>query len=461
MTSVAPTGVAEPGRLSEAAELSVAVGVHRAERWYHGSSVLAYLAHAMAGFAMVTWVHDTTGDSRLAGVAVGALLAPLLVLGLWAGSLADRVSRQRIVVRAQLVSVAAGLGLGAVSLGSVAPPAALVVAIAAVYGVGMAFIPQTRLALLAHVTTPDRLGQATVTVSMLNTVALAAGPFLVGQITHLTSWPTAFLTIAACWALSTVLATRTPTVTASLTPPPDSAAFDEPVGPRTSTRPPSTRRGRGTVTEIARYLRGDAVVRALLGMVAASILLLFGPLQVLVPAFAGEILGLDDGQRGTLMGVLGLGIVAGGAAATRATRLRHLPRWLVATAVVAVGLPIALAAATTTATAAIVLLAVGATAGFFASVAPGIVQVAVTDEIRGRIMAAYVVVRWGLPALGAAAAGLLAETLGLRPTFVVYGLAGTTLVLTTGRRFLRSWSAVAVPPAEEDDADGGVDLRPA
>src|SRR5688500_8345479 len=121
MTSVAPTGVAEPGRLSEAAELSVAVGVHRAERWYDGSSVLAYLAHAMAGFAMVTWVHDTTGDSRLAGVAVGALLAPLLVLGLWAGSFADRVSRLRIVVRAQLVSVCAGLGLRAGSLGSVAP----------------------------------------------------------------------------------------------------------------------------------------------------------------------------------------------------------------------------------------------------------------------------------------------------------------------------------------------------
>jgi MFS family permease len=389
------------------------------EWWYHGSSLLAYLAHAMAGFAVVTWVHDTTGDSRLAGIAVGALLAPLLVLGLWAGSLADRVSRQRVVVRAQLVSVAATLGLWAVSLGADVPPAGLIVAIAAVYGVGMAFIPQTRLALLANVTTPERLRQATVTVSVINTVALAAGPAVVGQLAHAGGWPAAFLAIAACWTASTALALLTPVHAATL-----------------------TTQGRGTVAAVATYLRGDAVVRALLGLVAASILLLFGPLQVLVPAFASDVLAMDNGQRGALMAVLGLGIVAGGVAATRAARLRHLPRWLVATAVLAMALPAALAAASST-SAAIILFAVGATGGFFASVAPGIVQVSVTDEIRGRVMAAYVVVRWGLPALGAAAAGLLAEVLGLRPTLVVYGLVGTALALTTGRRFLRSWAPAA------------------
>jgi MFS family permease len=280
-------------------------------------------------------------------------------------------------------------------------------------------------------------------------VALAAGPFLVGQITHLTSWPTAFLAIAACWAASTLLALGTPTVASrARSQPAESASSPRSASPRTTmattaATAPSARLGGSTLAEIARYLRGDDVVRALLGMVAASILLLFGPLQVLVPAFTGEILDLDDGQRGTLMGVLGLGIVAGGAAATRAVRLRHLPGWLVATAAAAMALPLALAAASTSVTAALVLLAVGATAGFFASLAPGLVQAAVADEIRGRVMAAYVVVRWGLPALGAAAAGLLAEYLGLRLTLIAYGLTGTTAVLATGRRFLRCWPAPA------------------
>ena len=36
----------------------------RGERVYHASSLLAYLAHAMAGFSVVAWVHDTTGDPR-------------------------------------------------------------------------------------------------------------------------------------------------------------------------------------------------------------------------------------------------------------------------------------------------------------------------------------------------------------------------------------------------------------
>lgn len=418
------------------------------EWWYHGSSGLAYLAHAMAGFAVVTWVHDTTGDSRLAGVAVGALLAPLLVLGLWAGSLADRVSRQRIVVWAQLVSVAASLGLWAVSLRVGAPPAGLVVAIATVYGVGMAFIPQTRLAMLANVTAADRLRQATVTVSMINTFALAAGPAVVGQIATTAGWPAAFLTVAACWAASTVLALCTPAHSPSRWPSPGRPAshgrrsWRRPSGDRAGTidggQPTAVAPTRGTVGAIASYLRGDAVVRALLGLVAASILLLFGPLQVLVPAFAGEVLALDDGQRGGLMGILGLGIVAGGVAATRLRR--DLPQRMVVTAAVSMALPIALAAAATSATAAIVLFALGATAGFSASVAPGIVQAAVPDEIRGRVMAAYVVVRWGLPALGAAAAGLLADTLGLRRALLAYGLVGTAAAIHTGRRFLHTWS---------------------
>jgi predicted MFS family arabinose efflux permease len=196
--------------------------------------------------------------------------------------------------------------------------------------------------------------------------------------------------------------------------------------------------GGGTLRAIRGYLRGTAVVRSLLAMVAASILFLFGPLQVLVPTFAGDVLDLDNGERGALMGVLGLGIVAGGVAATRAARLRRLPRWLVGAAVVAMVLPLALAAAGSVATAALVLLVVGAAGGFFASVAPGIVQAAVSDDIRGRIMAAYVVVRWGLPALGAACAGIVADALGLRTALAFYGVAGALLVAATGRSFLRS-----------------------
>jgi MFS family permease len=390
----------------------------RAERLYHASSLLAYLAHAMAGFAVVAWVHDTTGNARLSGLAVGSLLAPLLVLGLWAGSLADRRPRRRIVTRAQLVSVAASLALAAVSLGDGAPAGPLVVGIALVYGVGMAFIPQTRLAMLANVTSPDRLRQATVTVSMVNTVALATGPALVGTIAGAAGWPAAFLAIALCWAGSTVLALRTPVTTAS--------PVAGPAGER------------GTLRAIRHHLRTAPVVRSLIAMVAASILFLFGPLQVLVPAFAGEVLGLGNGERGALMGVLGLGIVAGGVAATRAARLRRLPRWLVAAALAATVLPLGLAAAATTLTAALVLLLVGATGGFFASVAPGIVQAAVSDDIRGRIMAAYVVVRWGLPALGAACAGIVADALGLRPALALYALTGTVLLALAAHSFLQA-----------------------
>jgi MFS family permease len=424
VTSTPPT--------AETAGSAAGTAVVRAERVYHGSSLLAYLAHAMTGFSVVAWVHDTTGDAGLAGLAVGSLLAPLLVLGLWAGSLADRMSRQRIVTRAQLVSIAASLALAGVAVGA-RPSSALVVGIALVYGVGMAFVPQTRLAMLANVTSAERLRQATVTVSMVNTVALAAGPALAGTVAGLVGWPTAFLAIALCWTGSTVLAFVTP-----VSPVAVAGGRAAPAGALVAAAPAGSPRSPGTLRAVGGYLRGAAVVRSLIVMVGVSILLLFGPLQVLVPTFAREVLDLDNGERGALMGVLGLGIVTGGVAATRAVRLRRLPRWLVGAAVVAMVLPLGLAVAGSVATAAAVLVVVGAAGGFFASVAPGIVQVAVSDDIRGRIMAAYVVVRWGLPALGAAAAGLVADVLGLRTTLAVYGVAGVLLIAIPGRSFLRS-----------------------
>jgi MFS family permease len=323
------------------------------------------------------------------------------------------------------VTVAASLALWAVSRGGGAPPTGLVVAVALVYGLGMAFVPQTRLAMLANVTSPERLRQATVTVSLINTIALAAGPALVGAIAAATSWATAFLAIALCWTASTLLAVVTPTARVSAGAPVE----------------------RGSVRAIGRYLRGDAVVRSLIGMVAVSILFLFGPLQVLVPVFAGDVLGLDDGGRGALMGVLGVGIVIGGVTALRARRLAHLPRWLVGCALAALLLPLALAGAGSFAAAAVVVLGVGAAGGFFASVAPGIVQTSVGDGIRGRAMAAYVVVRWGLPALGAAGAGLVADAIGLRPALVAYALTGALLHTLPARTFLRSVFPHAHPRA--------------
>ncbi|HEV7759331.1 MAG TPA: MFS transporter, partial [Acidimicrobiales bacterium] len=335
---------------------------------------------------------------------------------------------------------AASLALAAVSLGHGAPAGPLVVGIALVYGVGMAFIPQTRLAMLANVTSAERLRQATVTVSMVNTVALAAGPALVGVIAGAAGWPAAFLAVALCWAGSTTLAFATPTSPATSTAGPRrpraAGGRAAPAGAPFATAPAGS--PAGTVRAVRAYLRGAPAVRALLGMVAVSILFLFGPLQVLVPTFAGEVLGLGNGERGALMGVLGLGTVAGGVAATRATRLRRLPGWLVAAALAATVLPLGLAAAATTLVAALVLLLVGALGGFFASVAPGIVQAAVSDDIRGRIMAAYVVVRWGLPALGAACAGIVADALGLRPALALYALTGTVLLALAARSFLQA-----------------------
>jgi predicted MFS family arabinose efflux permease len=268
---------------------------------------------------------------------------------------------------------------------------------------------------------------------MVNTVALAAGPALAGTVAGLAGWPAAFLAIALCWTASTVLAVATP-----ISPVAVAGGRAAPAGALVAAAPAGSPGPPGTLRAVGGYLRGAAVVRSLIGMVAVSILLLFGPLQVLVPTFAGEVLDLDNGERGVLMGVLGLGIVAGGVAATRAVRLRRLPRWLVGAAGVAMVLPLGLAIAGSVATAAAVLVVVGAAGGFFASVAPGIVQVAVSDDIRGRIMAAYVVVRWGLPALGAAAAGLVADVLGLRATLALYGVAGVLLIAIPGRTFLRS-----------------------
>jgi MFS family permease len=390
------------------------------------SSTLAYLAHAMSVFSVATWCFDVTRSTSAAGLATFSILAPMLALGLLAGSLADRPgrvhARRSTLIRAQTVVALASAGLYGVSSADSSPALIEILVFGTLYGTALAFTPQTRLALIANVVRRERLGAATILVSVTNTAALAVGPAIAGVIDGVWGWPTVFATTATLWAVSTALMVG--------------VQVSSPSPPGQAVRPPGVRAA-------LRYLRSHQDVSALLAMIAVVIVFLFGPLQVLVPAFATAELNLSGARRGGLMAALGAGIFCGGFSALFLHRFAKPRQVLVASAVTATLSPILVAMSTSTTALVTALVFAGAAGGLFASSAPAMVQVAVSDDMRGRVMAFYVIIRWGLPAAGTVTAGLLSERVGLRPTLWCVAVVGVLGVLTSSRHARRQFAAKA------------------
>lgn len=402
---------------------------------YYVASLLAYLAHAMVAFGVVTWAQDTTGSTGLSGLAVLTLLSPTLLLALGAGRLADRRDRSTMLVAAQVLLAMTSVAMGIIA-GSETDGGWILLPVTTVYGIAMAFALPSRLALIADIADLSALRGITVTSSFLNTAALAAGPPAVGLLGATGGWGLVFAAVVAAWVASTWA-----TVIARVPAP-------------TARRQPST----AAKDSLVDFFRARRDVALIVLLSVSFIVLLVGPLQILVPAFAGAELGLDAAGRGALMGVVGGGIFAGGVLA-RVTIAATGTRTLLAATGAAMASPIALALCNGVAATSVVLVVIGATAGYVGSIIPSQLQAAADDTLRGRLMAVWVIVRWAMPAFGALLAGTLGAVAGLRPGLVALGALGLTSVALLGPMLLRETKASELPHSPLDRASLTVATR--
>jgi MFS family permease len=240
------------------------------------ANVLAAMSSEVQ-FTVVEWeIFERTKSYELMGYAGLAQFLPLLLLALPAGQLADRYSRKVLLMFSHLTMTAASLGLCYVTLYQLPP--SLIFVFLALAGVSRAFGMVSRGSLIALVVPPEHLGNAVTWSSTGFQVAMMAGPALGGLLLALTRQPAFAYGVTITLLLTCVGLIST-------------------MRPRHS--PPSTEpRTLRTLLVGIRFVWLTELMFAAITLDLFAVL--FGGCTVLLPAFAKQILHVDETGYGTL-----------------------------------------------------------------------------------------------------------------------------------------------------------------
>jgi MFS family permease len=181
------------------------------------------------------------------------------------------------------------------------------------------------------------------------------------------------------------------------------------------------------------YVRGEPVVRAII--LLSLVPLIFGtPYNTLVPVFARDVLQVGPEGYGFLTGAAGFGALVG--AIGMAWLRRPTGRSLILGAFVFGAALVGFALSPWLPLSVLLLVVVGLSNQVFMTTANTLVQMAVPDALRGRVMSLFLMDR-GLVPLGAVLAGASASVLGAPYTLAAMGAVCAGLALASSRPISR------------------------
>jgi len=371
--------------------------------FYLSARFLGTLAVQMQSVAVGWQVYQITGSLFDLGLIGLAQFAPFLVLILWAGHVADRHDRRRIIVLCMLVQLlVSGLLLAFTWSGSsVVWP---VFAVLVLFGSARAFMMPASQAVLRNLVPDQDFGQAVALSSSTFHVAVIAGPVLGGLL--YVFGPTFVYTVSALLLAVSV------TLMASAKSAPQAK----------STQPASWH----TLLEGLRFVRSRPIV---LGAISLDLFaVLFGGATALLPAYAHDVLHAGPTALGWLRTAPGAGAALCSIALAFFPIRRRVGAWmfggvaLFGLAVLTLGstshFPVALGA----------LFVLGAGDMVSVYVRHLLVQYETPDEIRGRVSAVNAVFIGASNELGEFESGITAGWLGLVRAILLGGAA--TLAVT-------------------------------
>lgn len=379
------------------------------------SMLFTSIAMWMTRIAVDWLMLELTGNLALVGLAVTLQFGPTLVLGAFAGVIADRFSRRGIVLLTQSVGFVASVSLALLAILGAAE-VWHVYLVAAVSGVAGALEGPARSALIGQTVEPARLRTA---------VSLNAGVFHVGGLIGPAISGILIAVVGSGWSIGAAAFMTLASILAfALFRSRELLAVARPAD------------GSGGVRYAVRYARRKPTI--LWPMVLLTFVATFGmTLPVLFTAAAGER-GFGTGATGygLYTALAAVGAVAGSIASARrrSVRLRSIP--LLAGAY---GLSLLLAGVVPVYGVFLAgIVALGVFRLLFAIGAESMVQLSTNPGVRGRVMAIYLVLLMGGQAAGGLIVGWIAEVLGMTVAFLVAGamplLAAIVVAIVLARR---------------------------
>ena len=364
----------------------------------------------------------------LLGLVGVAMTTPILAFSLYAGVIADRFVRRRVILVTQGLAMVQAFALAAlVTFGH--PSVPVVLGMVALSGLINAFDLPARQSFISETVDRATLPNAIALHSTIFNAARLMGPAIAGVVLATLGeapcfWINAFSFVAVLWGLLRMdLPGRAPSGG-------DGSAF-------------------ARVAEGVRYAWREPRLRNLLLLLGTAGSLGF-QYTVLLPVYAGERLGAGAGGYGILMSAGGVGSLAAALVMTKKQDRLRLRRNLFF-GLAAFG--VALVAFSQSRNFAL-SVALNALAGFgmilYAASTNTLVQLTVNEDFRGRIMSLYTLMFIGTAPAGSFLLGAVAQRFGAPAATIISGLtcaAGATWVFFRLRTLSRTEGAPPAPPA--------------
>jgi len=375
--------------------------------WFAGALVAnigTWMQRVAQDWLVLTQLSDESGVA--VGITTALQFAPVLLLSPWAGLLADRVDRRKLLMATQVGQgiLAGGLGLLVLS-GNAQLWHVYLFALA--LGCVTAIDGPVRQTFVAELVPATKLSNAVGLNSASFNAARLIGPGVAGLLIAAVGTGWVFLINAATFAATIFALTAMRTV---------------------DLRPmPTVVRAKGQLREGIAYVRGRSDILVI--MVVVGVVSTFGlNFQLTSAMMARTVFGRGAGEYGILGSVLAIGSLTGALLAARRERPRV--RLVIGSAFgfgIATGV---MALMPTYPSYVIACIPVGLASLTMMTAANSTIQMTTDPAVRGRVMALYMMVFLGATPIGSPIVGWIGQTYGPRWAIGIGSI--TALLVATG-----------------------------
>ena len=384
--------------------------VHRNYRIYLGGSFLSNIGTWMQRVAQDWLVLELSGGSALAvGITTGLQFLPMLVLTPYGGLIADRFDKRRILKITQSWLALCAMVLGLLAITGLATTEHVYL-LALLFGLGTAFDNPARQTFVSEIAGPEHLPNAIGLNAASFHSARIVGPAVAGLV---------IAGIGSGWAILINAVTYAAFIAALLI-----------IDARRLTIVPPAARAKRQIREGLSYVRRHDKI--LLVMCVAFFVGTFGlNFQMTSALMAQQEFGMGPEAYGILSSIMAVGSLAGALIAAR-RRIAPSARFVVIMALVFAAIEVVAGLMPTYWSYAAVLPLLGLAALLTLTAANASIQLGVDPQLRGRVMALYMMLLLGGTPIGAPILGWLGELFGPRWTLIGGGAAAAAGVLISG-----------------------------
>ncbi|MEO9324456.1 MFS transporter [Nocardioides sp. C4-1] len=395
-------------------------------RLYAAGSLVSNTGTWMQRVAQDWLVLTLGGGGTALGITTGLQFLPVLLLSPYAGVIADRFPKRRLLQLTQ-----ASMGVMSLLLGVLAVTGSaqiwMVYVIAFAFGVGSAFDGPARQSFVSEMVGPDDLTNAVGLNSASFNLARLLGPALAGLMIHALgdgSRATGWVILINAVSYAAVIGQL------------------ERMDRRALRSPKPTGRRPGALVEGVRYVRSQP--RMVMILVLVFFAGTFGMNFMITSALmATQEFGKGAGEFGVLGSALAVGSLAGALLAARRERIRLR---LLVLAAVGFGTALLVASALPTyLTFALFSPVIGFCTLTMLNSANATIQLSAAPELRGRVLALYMTIVMGGTPIGSPVIGFVGEHFGARWTLVSGGLltlVGVVAAVAVYARMTGGWRAL-------------------